>query len=231
MHGKIPAARLELIEKIAARARKQRTAINAKQFIHAYYHGVSEEDLAERRPEDLAAAALAHLTLGKTRKPGKPLVRVLNPDAERDGFSSSHTLIAVVTDDMPFLVDSLGIIFNQSSLAIHFIAHPVLTVRRDGSGQLKELPEEPSSENGDMNESWQLYEVDRISDGKGLEAMHDRILSTLDDVRNATGDWLEMRRQARTMASELESRAPGLPSAEVIESKELLEWMEDNHFT
>ena len=43
MHGRIPAARLELIEKIAARARKQRTPVNAKQFIHAYYHGVSEE--------------------------------------------------------------------------------------------------------------------------------------------------------------------------------------------
>ena len=98
MHGRIPAARLELIEKIAARARKQRTPVNAKQFIHAYYHGVSEEDLAERQPQDLAGAALAHLELGKTRKPGKPLVRVFNPEEARDGFTSSHTLIALVTE-------------------------------------------------------------------------------------------------------------------------------------
>ena len=231
MHGKIPAARLELIEKISARARKQRTPIGVRQFIHAYYHGVSEEDLAERRPEDLAGAALAHLELGKTRRPGRPLVRVFNPDVKHDGFSSSHTLIALVTDDMPFLVDSIGIIFNQSSLAIHFIAHPVLTVRRDGSGHLKELVEEPSAEDGHLNESWQLFEVDRVPDPKSLEALREKILATLDDVRNATGDWLEMRARARDIASDLETRSPGLQSAEVIESKELLEWMEDNHFT
>jgi glutamate dehydrogenase len=231
MHGTIPAARRELIEKIAARARKQRTAINAKHFIYAYYHGVSEEDLAARQPEDLAGAALAHLALGKTRRPGKPLVRVFNPDVEHDGFTSSHTLIAVVTDDMPFLVDSLGIIFNQSSLAIHFIAHPVLIVRRDGSGHLKELLEEVPAENGHLNESWQLFEVDRVPDEKSLDALRARILSTLDDVRSATADWMEMRRRALAIAGELESHAPGLASAEVIESKELLEWMEDNHFT
>jgi glutamate dehydrogenase len=132
---------------------------------------------------------------------------------------------------MPFLVDSLGIIFNQSSLAIHFIAHPVLTVRRDGSGQLKELVADPTATDGHLNESWQLFEVDRVPDEKSLDALHDRILSTLDDVRHATSDWLEMRRKARTIASDLESRSPGLPSAEVIETKELLEWMEDNHFT
>ncbi len=231
MHGKIPAARLELIEKIAARVRKQRTPVNARQFIHAYYHGVSEEDLAEHRPEDLAGAAVAHLALGKTRRAGKPLVRVFNPDLKHDAFTSSHTLIALVTDDMPFLVDSLGIIFNQSALAIHFIAHPVLTVRRDSGGHLRELAEESTGHDGASSESWQLYEVDRVSDARSLEALRDRIVATLDDVRGATSDWLEMRRRARTIASELETRSPGLPSAEVIESKELLEWMEDNHFT
>ena len=122
-------------------------------------------------------------------------------------------------------------VFNQSSLAIHFIAHPVLTVQRDASGQLKDLPEEPGKNDGDLIESWQLFEVDRVADEKGLNALRARILSTLEDVRSATSDWLEMRRRARTIAGELESQTPGLPSTEVIESKELLEWMEDNHFT
>ena len=42
---------------------------------------------------------------------------------------------------------------------------------------------------------------------------------------------MEMRRRARELASDLESQAPGHPSSEVLEAKELLEWMEDNHFT
>jgi glutamate dehydrogenase len=233
MHGKIPAARLELIEKIAARARKtrKRLPVDAAQFIHAYYRGVSEEDLAERRIEDLAGAALAHLALGATRRRGKPLVHVFNPDPRRDGFTCSHTIVAVVTEDMPFLVDSLGIIFNQSALATHFIAHPVLVVRRDGRGRIKEVLEQPADSPQAMSESWQFFEIDRETDPARLKALTERILATLDDVHCATADWQQMRQQAREIVSQLESRAPGLPSAEVLETKELLEWMEDNHFT
>ena len=62
-----------------------------------FFHGVSELDLARRRPEDLAGAALAQLELGRTRRSGRSLVRVFNPDPARDGFSSSHTAIMVVT--------------------------------------------------------------------------------------------------------------------------------------
>ena len=233
MHGKIPAARLDLIERIAARARKsrQRLPVNVAQFIHGYYRGVSEEDLAARRVEDLAGAALAHLALGATRRRGKALARVFNPDLKKDGFTCSHTMVAVVTDDVPFLVDSLGIIFNQSALAIHFIAHPVLVVRRDGNGKLKEIVDEPTEAGATICESWQLFEIDRETDPARLKVLSDRIMATLEDVRAATADWLEMRRQAREIASELETRSPGLPSAEVVESKELLEWMDDNHFT
>ena len=233
MHGKIPAARLELIEKIAARARKtrRRLPVNAAQFIHAYYRGVSEEDLAARRAQDLAGAALAHLALGATRPRGRPLARVFNPDLKKDGFSSSHTIVAVVTDDMPFLVDSLGIVFNQYAIAIHFIAHPVLVAHRDGNGKLKEIADEPTEGTKPIGESWQFFEIDRQTDPARLAALLERIVATLDDVRSATADWLEMRRRAREIADGLEARSPGLPSAEVIESKELLEWMEDNHFT
>ena len=98
-------------------------------FARYFYHGVSELDLVQRAPEDLAGAALAQLKFGRSREPGRPLVRVFNPDPARDGFASSHTVIMVVTDDMPFLVDSLGIVCTQSGLAVHLIAHPVFVGR------------------------------------------------------------------------------------------------------
>jgi len=233
MHGKIPAARLELIEKMVARAKRAaaRTSPLGDRFIRSYYRGVSEEDLAARRIEDLTGAALRHLELGTRRKPGETIVQVFNPDAERDGFECSHTVIMFVTDDTPFLVDSMGIVINQSQLATHFIAHPVLTVRRDANGRIKAIEDEAVDHDGASNESWQFYEVDRETDPARLETLRERVTTALADVRSATADWMEMRRKAREIATHLESNVPDLPSTDVLEARQLLEWMEDNHFT
>jgi len=231
---KIPAARLQLINRIAAQARRQahrHKPVNVTDYIRAYYRGVGEEDLATHRSEDLVGAALRHLDIGNRRRTGQPIVHVFNPEPARDGFSSPHTLIVMITEDMPFLVDSLGIAINQSGLAIHFIVHPILHVQRDRAGVLRGVRDDDGHTEYPLAESWQLFEVDRIADARQLEAVQDRILTTLDDVRCATRDWVDMRARARVMASELESRSPGIPSSEVIETKELLEWMEDNHFT
>ena len=142
----IPPSRLALIERIV------RTRITARQgspagsdreipqrFLRAYFRGVGEEDLAERTPATLAGEARSHLELGWRRAPGQSLVRIFNPDRERDGFESPHTLVQIVTDDRPFLVDSVGIAFARAGLAMHLIVHPVLEVRRDGRGRLAGL--------------------------------------------------------------------------------------------
>src|SRR5262249_4099993 len=157
--------------------------------------------------------------LGATRRVGRPVVKVFNAEPQ-DGFSSPHTIILMITEDMPFLVDSMGIAISQSGLAIHFIAHPILHVQRERTGVLRDTSDEGDAEHT-LGESWQFFEVDRITDPEQLEQVEQRILTMLDDVRSATSDWMEMRRRARVIASELESRSPGLASSEVIETKEL----------
>ena len=64
------------------------------------------EDLAELDPLDLYGAALAHWSFARQREPGAASVRVYNPDFEQHGWQSAHTVVEIVTDDMPFLVDS-----------------------------------------------------------------------------------------------------------------------------
>ena len=91
MLGKIPAARQEIIDRIAAKARRAaggRMPVAADRFARYFYNGVSELDLVQRADTDLAGAALAQLAMGRIRRPGRPIVRVFNPDPLRDGFSS-----------------------------------------------------------------------------------------------------------------------------------------------
>ncbi len=119
MPGTIPAARQHLIDDIAKLARrKRRAALPLPAFVQAYYRGVGEEDLQLRDAAAFAAAAAGHLEFGTLRRAGEPKVRVFNPEQARDGWESPYTIVEVVTDDMPFLVDSLAVVLGDSRLAI-----------------------------------------------------------------------------------------------------------------
>jgi glutamate dehydrogenase len=231
MPGTIPAARQHLIDAIARLTRRPRGAkvpVAAGEFVQAYYRGVGEEDLQLRTPRDFAAAATGHLAFGAVRRPGKPLVRVFNPSAA-DGWQSPHTIVEVVTDDMPFLVDSLAVVLGDSRLSIQLMIHPVLRMARDGRGRL--LGMEPQDGGRGIMESWQHVAIPRIGDPQRLEQLRGNILRMLEDVRVAVEDWPAMRRRALEIAQEVHAGVPAIPRREEKEAVEFIEWLADNHFT
>ncbi len=70
MLGRIPAARQAIIDQVAAaarRARRTRLPVAPERFARYFFHGVSELDLVQRPPADLAGAALAEFELGRVR--------------------------------------------------------------------------------------------------------------------------------------------------------------------
>ena len=230
MTGTIPAARQHLIDDIARRARKlPGSPVPMQEFVRAYYRGVGEDDLELRQPADFAASASGHLHYGRVRRPGEPRVRVFNPTAERDGWESPHTVIEVVTEDMPFLVDSLGVVLGDSRLPIQLMIHPVLRIARDSRGRLLRM-EDSDSARGTM-ESWQHFAVPRIGDPARHEALRLNILRMLEDVRLAVTDWPAIRRRALDIARDINAGVPAIRRREEKEAVEFLEWLADNHFT
>jgi glutamate dehydrogenase len=230
MLGQVPESRLQLIERIVAAVRRRtsgRDTERAVRFVRAYYRGVADEDLAARDPSDLAAAALTHLEFGSKRAPESALVRVFNPDPERDGFRSPHTVVIIVTDDMPFLVDSLSMVYGDLSAGVHVIVHPVLPAKRDARGRLTVAGGD--NDEGAHPESWQLYEIDRQEPHR-LAELERRLQSALADVRVAVADFPAMRERVRALVSELASEPPPLRIAEIDEARSLLDWMEGQHF-
>jgi glutamate dehydrogenase len=230
MPGTIPAARQHLIDDIAKHTRRTRGApVSPRGFVQAYYRGVGEDDLELRGPVEFATAAAGHLAFGNVRRAGEPMVRVFNPDPKRDGWESSYTIVEVITDDMPFLVDSLAVVLGDSRLGVLLMIHPVLRMVRDRRGRLQRMVERDSTE-GAM-ESWQHIAVPRISDATLLETLRQNILRTLDDVRLAVTDWPAIRQRALDLAREVNAGVPAIPRREEKEAVEFLEWLADNHFT
>jgi glutamate dehydrogenase len=101
-------ALLEQVLRMADQRLAPGPAKDARAFIALFYDNVDPEDLADRAPEDLYGAAMAQLTFARAFASGTPKLRVYNPRTEEHGWSSPHTVIEIVNDDMPFLVDSVS---------------------------------------------------------------------------------------------------------------------------
>ncbi len=205
-------------------------------FLHRYYRHVAAEDLVDRDPVDLYGAAMSHRRLASQRPQGRANVRAFSPTVEEHGWSSGHTVVEIVTDDMPFLVDSVSAELTRLGRSIHLVIHPQFVVRRDVAGDLLELLDAPPGEQAQGSdsvvESWMHLEVDRESDASALAEIERSLQHVLRDVRETVEDWAKMREAALRTADELERRPPpGIREQEVAETQELLRWLADEHFT
>src|SRR5262245_52295509 len=127
-----------IVDLVRERLPAEQTPI-AEEFVRQYYAGTSAEDLEDSDDVNLYGAAIAHLNFAKQRKPGSPKLHVYNPQFEQHGWQSTHTIVEIVTDDMPFLVDSVRMAINRRGLTTHLIIHPVVRLRRDGEGRLQQI--------------------------------------------------------------------------------------------
>jgi glutamate dehydrogenase len=233
-HRRIVAA----VVRSAVKPPKSMRNLDWRRFLQAYYASVDAEDLASREPAELAAAALSHLMFASRRR-RTARVRVFNPTLREHGYASPHTVIEMVNDDMPFLVDSINLALTQRALTLHFLTHPIFAVSRDGSGTLLSLRErgeaaedgaQPSGRKPRL-ESFQHIEVDRIVDPAALNSLASQIARSMSDVRVACADWGKMRGATRQVAQELSSLSEHLDAGDLSEALALLAWMEDRHFT
>ncbi|HET7588382.1 MAG TPA: NAD-glutamate dehydrogenase, partial [Gammaproteobacteria bacterium] len=201
-------------------------------FIRLYYQGIADEDLLERRPQDLFGAAHAHWRFAQDRKPGQPVIRLYNPSTQRHGWKSTHTVCEIVNDDMPFLVDSITMAFAKHEIGIHLTVHPIIAVTRAKDCHIRKMASAGGNDKSKVElESFLHIEVDRQTDAQLLEQIEADIVTALDDVRSAVSDWSAMRAKAEEIAAGLQADKLPLPAGEVEEGKQFLHWLSANHFT
>ncbi|HET7172770.1 MAG TPA: NAD-glutamate dehydrogenase [Nocardioidaceae bacterium] len=241
MHGRLEEAKDQLLAEAAELAHRQRSATlldaeHIRRLLLLYYRHVAPEDLVERTPSDVYGAAVSHYTLAQHRPQGTAAVHVFTPTVEENEWTAGgHTVVEIVVDDMPFLVDSVTIALTGREHPLHLVIHPQMLVRREITGSLQELSDQPhrvaSEEPGLARESWMHLEIDRVGTQAELDAIEEAIRGTLRDVREVVEDWQKMHDQARAVVADLRSAPPPLPEAEIQRAAELLEWLADDHFT
>lgn len=220
---------LEALERLADQRWSSADQAMIRTFLDCYYASTATEDLTPRQPATLYGAAISHWRIGDRRRRGEIALRVYNPDPEQDGWESTHSIVQIVADDQPFLVDSLSMAMNEQGLMIHLITHPVLEVMRDADGRATTVSDRSASD-GDP-EAWIHIEVDRQATSEQLQALEAVVRDTLRDVEVAVADWQSMRRQAQQARRSLKRQAPTADDDYPAEVDAFLEWMLDEHFT
>jgi glutamate dehydrogenase len=220
-----------LIDRLANKAaRKRGGGAAAARFVRQYYAQVPPNDIFATPEDDLLAAALSLWRYGQNRKGSGPKIRIFNPDAKKDGWSSPHTVIELVNDDMPFLVDSVTAELNRRNLTIHLVIHPVVAVRRK-AGKLQDLVARAEAGCEHKNESLMHLEINEQTLPETLELLRESIAEVLADVRAAVEDWRAMRVRVADIIAELDSNPPPAPAEEIEETKAFLHWLDARNFT
>ncbi len=205
-----------------------------EELVPEYYRHVSPDDILDRTPENIVGAVTSHLSAAESRLQGTSVVRAFTPNVERDGWSCEHTVIDVVTDDMPFLVDSVTGALVMMDRPVLLVVHPQIAVVRDFSGRLVktfdvEVEDLPTDA---IIESWMHVEIERETNPADLAAIEREIQVVLRSVREAVEDWPKMRAAAAGAADDIAARRPqSVDAAELDDSVEFIRWLLDDNFT
>jgi NAD-specific glutamate dehydrogenase len=127
------------------------------------------------------------------RAPGTPIISLEAAAAERTHPGRRRLALAIVNDNMPFLVDSVSLTITAAGLGIDRLLHPIVDVRRDAQGRLVKLlgiGAGPVPE-GATRESIIYIELERAGARSRAELI-DALTRVLADVRAAVEDWPAM---------------------------------------
>jgi glutamate dehydrogenase len=156
------------------------------------------------------------------------LLRVYNPDAVADGWESPHTIVEMVNDDMPFLVDTGALTLSEMGLGIHLIIHPVIRVGRDANGSLTGIFEKSAGQGS--AESLIQFQVDRRTSKKALGEIEQRLVAALGDARRAVADWKKMEASVIEAEQSMPEWARPADPEWLEECRAFLLWLLQDHF-
>ena len=168
----------QLIDRVAQEVKKRhkgRGAAAAAEFARRFYANVPPDDIRGSSPENLAGSALSLWTLMAERRSGKSKIRVFTPNVLRDGWTTGHTVVEIINDDMPFLVDSVTSALHRLDTEVRLVVHPMMWLTRDGKGKLRKILDDTSG-GGALHESIMHIEISEQTQEDRHQEIKDRLL-------------------------------------------------------
>ncbi|WP_088328488.1 NAD-glutamate dehydrogenase [Lacimicrobium sp. SS2-24] len=200
-----------------------------EQFARILFKNISRDDLENRVDSDLYGASLSLWNEFSDYHDSEPFIRVFNPEIGKHGWQSSHTIIEIITEDMPFLVDSVRMAINRLSITAHLLLHSPIAVKRDKQHRVESLLD--SKQEGHGKQTIFLIEIDRQTSKKALQEIEKELHSVLDEVQLAVSDWMPMKAQLKDIIANYDKQPCPAGEEAQKQTHAFLRWISNENFT
>jgi glutamate dehydrogenase len=197
-------------------------------FVRLLFGRAALEDLLRCDARDLAALAENAWQLLQQRKPGAPLIRLSSPAG--GGRLAGISVLEVVNDDMPFLLDSVLGELTEQGVDVRLVVHPIVAVERDPQGALVAFRGDKAAGGAAKRESFIHIHIARLEDARSAE-LAQALEQVVREVRLAVEDWRPILARVDKVIADLKETPPPLPLEETAEAIQFLEWLVGNNFT
>ncbi|GAA3979408.1 NAD-glutamate dehydrogenase GdhB [Allohahella marinimesophila] len=222
---------LDMLDEAFNQKLSAQQARRLSEFARLYLENLPLEEVNGRRLSDIYGAVISSWHFVQQRAKDEFKVAVFNPELEAHGWQSTHTVLGVLHQNVPFIMDSIRMCLNRLNFDIHSIQHAVLYIRRDKNGRFKELLQRSGHPDRSLAESTVYIEIDRHNDPQVLSTIRDEISTVLRHVSTAVADYEPMREHAQVLAASLREGRPGQSHEATNEAADFMGWLIADHFT
>lgn len=201
-------------------------------FVRYFFEKVSDQDLGDRTLSDLYGCALSMWQfLADRETTDKRAIRIYNPEYERDGWESIHTVIEIAMPNMPFLLDSIRMEISRNEDVIHLMICPgaMLLERNKQKDVVGFVAANHDKDKAHALEVPIYIEINRLIDATALNELKHKIESVLNDVTTAVEDWEPMQKAAQEILAEVKHHES--KNKDVKEAVSFLNWVCEGQFT
>jgi glutamate dehydrogenase len=205
------------------------------EFVENYFSRLSAADLNAIAVEDLLGKVLTHWQLLKKRLLKNHHVQVVSPTVQEHGWYSKHSIVFIVIEQMPFVIDTVRMELNRLGLEVYQYIHSIHYALRDNKGELKSLhldvkqaKKAQKKEDSIVKELVLSIEIGRYNKAEFLLEIQDCIENVLTDVRFAVDDWEPMKENMLRVIGDIKHIPDDEERKQLKETKAFLTWLIDS---
>ncbi|MDO7642428.1 MAG: NAD-glutamate dehydrogenase, partial [Reinekea forsetii] len=194
-------------------------------LITGLFRHAGMRDLVKYDLSDLAGMVVTLWRTLQARPSHRASIQVINPNVEEHEWQSQHTIVSILHNDLPFVIDSARLALNKLGLNIHAVFYGTFSVIRTEAGQFSGFGPEGTKE------LLLCLEMDRTSISEQRQAVESALSEVMDDVIYVVDDFPKMMAKTQEVVADLERKKYPFSAQALAEASVFMQWIANNHFS